>query len=281
MALLDSSEIARYQDEGFVIPRTPLPPHWTERLHRAFEHLTTHHPEFGLDYVPSPHVPFHVPGLANCEEWLALGTIPEVLDVVEQLLGPDLVLWGSALFGKPPQSGKATPWHQDGEYWPIRPLASCTVWIALDRCTPENGCLQVLPGSHRDRQLYHHRRDDDRALTLNQVIDDERCAGMSPADIRLEPGQFSVHDVYMVHGSGPNHSAHRRAAMTYRYMPASAHFDHEWAAEMTRTMGINDMSERPLFLVRGKDTNGRNDFRRGKATYGIAAIEADPFYRPD
>ena len=76
---------------------------------------------------------------------------PRVLDMVEQILGPDFALWNSSFFAKPALNGYATPWHQDGEYWPIRPLATCTAWIAVDEATRENGCLRFIRGSHRDR----------------------------------------------------------------------------------------------------------------------------------
>ena len=80
-------------------------------------------------------------GVVEYEEWLEFASIPELLDTVGQLIGPDLLMWGSALFGKPGDGGKQTPWHQDGEDWPIKPLTSVTVWLAIDEATTENGCL--------------------------------------------------------------------------------------------------------------------------------------------
>ena len=65
-----------------------------------------------------------------------------------------MILWGCHVFCKPAGDGYATPWHQDGHYWPIRPLANCTVWVALEESTIENGCLRVIPRSHRDKVLH-------------------------------------------------------------------------------------------------------------------------------
>ena len=267
MHKLSQQEIEHYHEHGYVVPDFKLDTAWLERMRGAVADLQQNHPHVGLDFVPSPHVPNYVPGVAEYEEWLAFAKIPDVLSAVEQLIGPDFLMWGSALFGKPGDGGKETPLHQDGEYWPIKPLASCTVWLALDDSTSENGCLRVIAGSHRGKNLFRHRRDDEGDYTLNQVLEDGRLSDAAAVDVTLEAGQFSIHDVYLVHGSAPNHSGKRRAGMTYRYMPTTSHFDHDWAGEMSRTMGTTDMSDRPLFLVRGTDRSGLNDLQRGHHVY--------------
>lgn len=267
MYRLTPQEIEHYHEHGYVVPACNVGPAWLARMREAVSALQRDHPHVGLDFVPSPHVPNYVPGVDAYEEWLAFAGIPTVLDAVEQLIGPDFLMWGSALFGKPGHGGKATPLHQDGEYWPIKPLASCTLWLALDDSTARNGCLRVIPGSHRNQDLYQHRRDDDARFTLNQVLDDARLPNSPVRDVTLKAGQFSIHDVYLVHGSAPNHSDQRRAGMTYRYMPTTSHFDHDWAGEMARTMGTTDMSQRPLFLMRGIDRCARNDLQRGHQVY--------------
>lgn len=260
---ISSSDIARYEREGYIKAPVRLSSTTLEAIQSSYREMCEEHPDMNLDFVPSPHVPNFVPGLINCQPWLDYAVIPEVLDSVEALIGPDFLMWGSAIFGKPGVTGKATPMHQDGEYWPIKPLASVTVWIALDDAGPENGCLRVVPGSHRSKQLYSHRRDDDPAFTLNQVVDDPDARLDESVDVCLEAGEFSIHDVHLLHGSAPNTSPHRRAGLTYRYMPTTSHFDHEWAGEMARTMGTTDMSDRTLYLVRGNDACGKNDFSAG------------------
>ena len=72
--------------------------------------------------------------------------------MVEELIGPDIALSNSSFFAKPAKKGSRTPWHQDGRYWPIRPLATCSVWIAVDPSTTENGCLRVIPDLRRQRR---------------------------------------------------------------------------------------------------------------------------------
>jgi ectoine hydroxylase-related dioxygenase (phytanoyl-CoA dioxygenase family) len=73
-----------------------------------------------------------------------------------------------SFFAKPALNGKKTPMHQEGEYWPIVPLATCTVWIAIDEATVENGCLRYIPGSHKERRLMVHEVKDDPSYTLRR-----------------------------------------------------------------------------------------------------------------
>jgi len=263
---ISPDDVARYNRDGYLIAPTRLPDATLNAMRSSYAAMSETHPEMNLDFVPSPHVPNFVPGLVDCQPWLDYAAVPEVLDAVEALIGPDFLMWGSAIFGKPGVVGKATPMHQDGEYWPIKPLASVTVWIALDDAGPENGCLRVVPGSHQSKKLFNHRRDDSPSLTLNQVVNDADAKVDQAVDVCLKAGQFSIHDVHLLHGSAPNTSPHRRAGLTYRYMPTTSHFDHEWAGEMTRTMGTTDMSDRTLYLVRGVDACGKNNFDAGSTT---------------
>ncbi len=99
------------------------------------------------------------------------------------------------------------------------------------------------------------------------MLDDENCSLGDAVDICLKPGQISIHDLFMVHGSAPNSSGERRVGMTYRHMPTTSFFDHDWAAEMTQTMGTTEMSQRPLFLVHGADRCRKYDFKRGHEVY--------------
>jgi hypothetical protein len=264
---LTEQQISDYHQNGYITPTTRLPEAVHARLVESYHRLLSENPSMNTDFIPAVHIPGYTPDKIDHQTWLDFAAVPEVLDVVSDLIGPNFLMWGSSVFGKPALNGKETPMHQDGEYWPIRPLASVTVWFAIDASTKANGCLRVIPGSHRNKQLYKHRRDDDEQYTLNQVLNDERLdRAAAPVDIELEPGQFSVHDIYLVHGSHPNTSDRRRASLSFRYMPTTSHFDHEWAGEMARTMGVTDMSDRTLYLVRGNDQSGLNDFSRGSRT---------------
>ena len=150
-----------------------------------------------------------------------------IINEVKQLIGEDIILWGSSLFCKAEKTGNETPWHQDGEYWPIKPLESLTVWLAIDEVTNENGPLQYIPGSHLDKKLVEHKTLDKKNITLNQTLKNVDEIKNKAKSVVLNPGMFSIHDVFLFHGSQANVSGKRRAGLTYRYMPATSFFDHE------------------------------------------------------
>ena len=250
--MLSSSEIESYHQDGFVIPDFRIDEQTLEQIRSDHERLLKKHPEF-LNYCPNV--------LAYDLSFLNYARIPEILDLVESVLGPDFALWNSSFFAKPAEKGQATPWHQDGEYWPIRPLATCTVWIAVDAANTDNGCLQVIRGSHRSKKLFRHQTNPDPELTLNQELMKEEFDESNAVSMELEAGMISLHDVYLVHGSAVNRSSRSRRGLTLRFMPTNSVFDREWSSRMAREKGLVDHAERTLFLMRGKDLSGENDFR--------------------
>lgn len=190
--------------------------------------------------------------------WLQLCTSPRLLDLVEQAIGPDIVLWGSQIFCKPAGTGLAVPWHQDGHFWPIRPLATCSVWIAIDDVTLENGAMQFVPGSQRERRLFDHVRDESRESALNATLAAGQVDLAEAAVDDLKAGALSLHDVFLVHGSEPNRSANRRAAFVIRYMPATSHFDRSEAKVGSQHVNTR-LAEREIYLVRGEDWTGKTN----------------------
>ncbi|MGI9406651.1 MAG: phytanoyl-CoA dioxygenase family protein, partial [Hyphomicrobiaceae bacterium] len=218
---LIADEIAAYREDGLVIPANYRVPEETlDRIRAAYDKLLEENkdnPEFSADFILGPHLTTPgTYGVMGDPVWLEFAQIPEILDMLEQLVGPDLILWGVTIFGKPARVGKATPWHQDGDYYPIEPLETITVWISLDGSTPEQGCMQYIPGSHKEHRLFPHHFEHRDDLTLGQVIDDDQVDLGQERDIVLEPGQISIHDVYLVHGSRANHSDRRRMGLVLR-----------------------------------------------------------------
>lgn len=250
MKPLSAEDIARYHRDGIVVPDMGFSPDTVRELQAKLDAFLTAQNITDADYVPDI--------IDKDPSWLRFGVMPEILDAVAQLIGEDIIIWGSALFCKAGKGGRATPWHQDGHYWPIRPLHTVTAWIAIDEVNAENSCLRVIPGSHRDRVSYQHDVDNSDTIVLNQVLKPEYLQSTPPRDIELAPGRFSIHDVYLIHGANPNNSGKRRAGMVFRYMPASSHFDRDLAARQVREMGVLDLSRRKLHLVRGIDRSGRN-----------------------
>ena len=250
--MLTKTQLEQYQEDGYVVPDYRLPDETIEAIREDHDRLLAGHPEY-VNYCPNV--------LAFDLAFLNHARIPAVLDMVEQVLGPDFALWNSSIFAKPAVDGYATPWHQDGEYWPIRPLATCTVWIAVDDATRENGCLRFIRGSHRSGRLLSHRTNSSPDLTLNQELVDSEYDEKEAVDLVLEAGQISLHDVFLAHGSEANNSPHPRRGMTLRYMPTTSIFDREIARRLADEKGIMDHTQRTLFLMRGGDPSGRNDFR--------------------
>jgi ectoine hydroxylase-related dioxygenase (phytanoyl-CoA dioxygenase family) len=203
-------------------------------------------------------------GVQGSRDWFEFATEPEILDMVAQVAGNDLVLWGTTIFGKPAGCGKATPWHQDADYYPIEPLETCSVWMALDDSTPDNGCMRYLPGSHKNRRVFPHHWEEDGDLSINQAIDAEFVDESQARDIVLEAGQISIHDVYLAHASRPNTSDKRRAGFVLRIMPATSYYNHGRGREDGTQHEHQDYGNRALFLIRGEDkSGGRNDFTTG------------------
>lgn len=257
--MLSDAEIAAYHENGFLIPDFRFSEATLEAIRSAHRQLIERYPAFA-DYCPAL-LPFD-------SGFVEFARNKDILDMVAQLIGDDIALWNSSFFAKPARVGSRTPWHQDGQYWAMRPLATCTVWIAVDDSTTENGCLRVIPGSHKDKALRPHRINDGPGLALDQELPPAEFDESGAVDIVMEAGQVSLHDVYLVHGSEPNHSDRPRRGMTLRFMPTSSHFDraieekrhddryYPWA---TKTQ-LDRMRRLPLFLMRGVDRSGRNDF---------------------
>lgn len=264
-ARLSEDEIATYHRDGLVIPDYTLPDQVIARMQQAYEDILEANkdvPGVNPDFMLGPHLEKSgAQGVVGDPIWLEFAQHPDIVEMVSQVAGEDLILWGTTLFGKPAYSGKETAWHQDGDYYPIEPLETVTVWIALDDSTPENGCMRYIPGSHKERRLFPHHWDDDPKLNLKQVIDEEYAPEDQARDIVLKRGQLSIHDVYLVHGSSANKSPNRRAGFILRIMPATSYYNHHKGTGSDNPS--HDYSQRALYLLRGKDQTGRNDFSVG------------------
>jgi ectoine hydroxylase-related dioxygenase (phytanoyl-CoA dioxygenase family) len=249
--MLTDTQIMQYRSDGYVTPEYRVPESVLADIRDAHSRLVARHPEFS-DYCSA---------LLAFDPWfLSVARIPEILDMVAQVIGDDIALWNCSFFAKPARIGTKTPWHQDGEYWPIDPLATCTVWIAVDTSTPENGCLRVIPGSHREQRLACHHQNDADGLALNLELDQSEFDESTAHDIVLNPGQVSLHDVYLHHGSEANHSDKPRRGMTLRYMPTTSVYRHNQTTRFQRE-GLLGMSQRTVYLMRGVDQSGQNDLK--------------------
>tara|TARA_B100000029_G_C17455343_1_gene916503 strand:+ start:156 stop:965 length:810 start_codon:yes stop_codon:yes gene_type:complete len=261
---LRDDEVAHYHEQGFLVPDFKLDDDTLSALRECYDQLLAINPDIPSDLMLGPHMTTPgAQGVVGSDRWMQFAEHPVLLDIAEQLVGEDLILWGTTIFGKPARCGKETPWHQDGDYYPIRPLETLTIWIAIDDTTVENGCMRYIPGSHKARKIFSHHWEENDQLVINKVCDEEHYDENQAFDLELQAGQVSFHDVYMIHGSGANNTDRRRAALIIRLMPGSCHYDHHLGDELAEPHQAHDYGNRPLFLLRGADRTGKNDFNIG------------------
>jgi phytanoyl-CoA dioxygenase PhyH len=265
-ALLTDGELDAYEREGQVVPRGyRLPDAALARLRAAADRIIEQTATRDPDLVLVAHLPNRagINGLDGGEEIFKVLIEPTLLDLVEQIIGPDIIVWGSSVFAKPPGVGKAVQWHQEGHYWPMRPLIATSTWIAIDDSSKDNGCLRFVPGSHR-HGLYRHNDEHRANGLLQRSIDDPAFDDASAGDIVVSAGQVSLLDTFVAHGSHANTSTRRRAALTVRYMAASSYFDRGNEGVRVREGGETaDYQTRPIWLVRGENRHPGNDYSIG------------------
>jgi ectoine hydroxylase-related dioxygenase (phytanoyl-CoA dioxygenase family) len=166
---------------------------------------------------------------------------PRILDAVEDVLGPNILCWGSSFFNKSAHDPAYVSWHQDATYWGLEPHDVLTAWIALSDVPISSGAMQFVRASHALAQIPHHDTfHADNMLSRGQVVDMEIDASQV-VDVPLQAGEMSLHHVHLVHGSAPNTSQARRIGFAIRYM----------APHVRQTMGSDTAT-----LVRGEDPYG-------------------------
>jgi len=259
--ILSAAELEHYREEGYVLPRARLPGDLLQRLQQGVDSVLATYTDMAQEDIANPHM---IPSVAGLDEnpFMAAARHPQILDMVEQILGPDIVLWITRILCKPPAKGREVPWHQDGEYWPMRPLETCSVWIAVDPVSVSNGCMRFIPGSHKREGLYRHHVTDRKDLVLSLELDQDQFNEADAVNVELQPGCMSLHHVKLIHGSAANTSGQRRAALIMRYMPASSYYNRD-LVDRTRVLSPFNIAHQPLWLVRGEDKSGKNDFSHG------------------
>lgn len=213
---LTTDQVDHHSNNGYVISREPLfDPGTFARLRAIFEEHLGQRGDLRGDELQSPH--YEDPRLL---EFLLANA---VLDVVESLIGPDITLRASHFISKDPWEGRATPWHQDVDYFRRSDMLSSydgitTVWLALSESDRDNGCMRVIAGSHRQGFTDHLAVDVDENTFDTGIPDIDES---DTVDLELAPGEFSVHDGWVTHGARSNTSNRRRSGFVMGYMPAT------------------------------------------------------------
>lgn len=211
---LPATAIEQWNHEGYLGPLELYDRESIDEIRSYFDALLEETLEAGRDSysISSAH-------LNHGRVWDILSH-PLLVSYVKDLLGEDIIGWGSHFFCKMPGDGKNVDWHQDCSYWPLTPTKAVTVWLAIDDADKENGCMEVYTGSHRHGLIDFEASAADESNVLNQSIKDPERYGehkLTP----LQAGQISIHSDLLVHGSSPNLSQRRRCGLTLRYCPAS------------------------------------------------------------
>lgn len=150
-----------------------------------------------------------------------LGTHPNLLSILEPILGPDIKMFRNSLLLKPPEIGSQKGWHQDSPYWPIEPMELCSCWFPLDDATPENGCMVVLPGWHKKGPMPHRAVTDDYVIVEDQI--DPSQAVVCP----MKAGSGLFFHSLLPHYTAPNRSDKWRRAIALSYMSAKSRYTGE------------------------------------------------------
>jgi hypothetical protein len=242
---LTSGQLEQYVDQGYCIFDQPvLPPGDFGALRAEFEGiLGALPPGERPEAMDVPH--FMHPALLN---W---AMHPDVLALVEPLLGYDLALFSTHFICKPKGNGKRVPWHEDSAYWngQIEPMTVVTVWLAIDPSTRMNGCMKVIPRSQRlGRAGFSDYEPVDPSLNVfsTEVVPSQRDES-AQVFVELQPNQCSLHDARIIHGSEPNTSPQRRCGWTLRFCSTAVKFNE------FRFDGLHQ-----VYLAQGRDLGGNN-----------------------
>lgn len=219
--VLKPSQIEQYNKEGYLMPFDGLDERESRELRAFFDGVLAAYMEMGRGSyaINTAHLRF-----ARLYE---LVRHPRIVDTVADLLGPNVVCWGSHFFCKMPKDGKRVPWHQDSTYWPLTPTKTVTVWLAIDDADPENANMKFIPKSHLHGLIdYDETHEADTVLDL--AVKNPHAYGEGEVDVQLRAGQFSMHSDLLLHGSEANQSDRRRCGLTIRYAAADVKTWFDW-----------------------------------------------------
>jgi non-heme Fe2+,alpha-ketoglutarate-dependent halogenase len=264
---LSDQERAAYRERGYHVPLRGFSAEDAARSHRSFldywqphsETLKGRPPREWGKYLIDTHLFLR---------WVYEMTVdPRVLDGVESVLGPNILVWGSQWFPKFAHDKSYVSWHQDAAYWGLSPLNVTTAWIALVPSTRENGCMRVIPGTHRgllpQRETYAEANMLSRGQEIAVEVDESLAINFV-----LQPGEFSLHHIGIVHGSGPNTSDASRIGLAVRYV----------SPDVVQEGRARDM----VLLARGRDDYGHFDIVDPPVhdlPFGQSAVHAESMAR--
>jgi non-heme Fe2+,alpha-ketoglutarate-dependent halogenase len=233
---LTQAQVEHFRREGYAFPFDAIP---AAEAASYVAKLDSYDAILGEEAQKQLKIKAHV-----AAPWIvALARNKNILDAVESVIGPDILLFGTSMFSKKARDVRFVSWHQDAAYYGLDPQQEVTCWVGLTDADTENGCMRVMPGSHLGADAVHDETyDPQNMLGRGQTIrgiDDSKAVYMP-----VKAGQFSMHHERTIHGSMPNPSDRRRVGISFFYMPA----------HVRSTIG-----RRTATLVRGTDKYGHWD----------------------
>jgi len=215
---LSAGDIARYNSDGFCQPFDIFGPEEIARIRAYTNGLMDAMGEkggYGINCYQA-----RLAGLYD------IATDPRILDPVQDLIGPNILCWASAILSKKPHDPKRVPWHQDASFWMLTPARTVTVWLAIDDADATNSAMRFIPGTHRLGPLETASRDE--GSVFHKGTANAEALG-TPFTNTLKAGQISLHADMLVHGSQANTSERRRCGLTLRYCPPEVRIaDPDW-----------------------------------------------------
>lgn len=226
--MLTAAQITHYRENGYLIVENLLTLEEVEALRErtvAIAEGRIQYPREHIELEPGADTPSlkTVRKLNDCTHdpvFRAHASRQATLDLVEALLGPDLKVYGSQLFMKPP-GGVEKPYHQDSPYFPIEPMDLATCWVALDDVTVENGCMWVIPRSHT-AGAYAHSEPWDLGGRIDMQIPESKFDRNTEVPLTIPAGGCSFHHSLLLHSSRPNKMPHSRRGLATHYMSAKS-----------------------------------------------------------
>ncbi|WP_085904946.1 phytanoyl-CoA dioxygenase family protein [Kiloniella majae] len=238
---LTPEQINAYEEQGYLLPLDLFSLQEAFDYRQEIENLETQYRN-GVGEYPLNQF-FRINGQIVIPLLAQIAQTPKLLDAVEDILGPDLLVWSCELFIKEAGTEKTVSWHQDLTYWGMGETDDeVTAWIAFSDVSKAAGCMRFIPGSHKQRIVPHQDTfNEDNLLSRGQEVAVEVNEDDAVYD-ELRPGQMSLHHGRLFHASGPNKSDDRRIGMAIRFV----------------TPGVEHNSEQKDFgmLVRGSDKKG-------------------------
>jgi ectoine hydroxylase-related dioxygenase (phytanoyl-CoA dioxygenase family) len=238
MKALTAEQVASFHYHGFLYPVPALTQAEITACLAGLERLEI---ELGAP-VADADVKWRSHAYAHAPWFNDLVRHPRILDAIEDVIGPDILVWTSTFFIKEPQSKTFAAWHQDGAFFGLEPHEQVCAWVALTDASEEAGCMEMLSAKGEPR-LYHHA-----AMGLKNSINRagqtivDRFDKSKPTAMALKAGEFSLHHELAVHRSAPNLAAHRRVGIGLNYLPPHVR--------------VNGPVRLKAMLVRGKDRYG-------------------------